>query len=78
MIWLKLGTQTIIRRKKGIFLTAFVDLEKEYNLHLSCSRHVLVDDVNRELTTEEIAEFRNMFQTLSHVLHSAERSKRKR
>ena len=59
-------------------MTAFVDLEKEYNLHLTCSRHSIVDDVNRELTAEEIAEFRNMFQTLSHVLHSVERSKRKR
>lgn len=56
----------------------FTDLENEYNLHLTCSRHDMVDDVNRELTAEEIAEFRNMFQTLSHVLHSAERSKRKR
>lgn len=56
----------------------FTDLENEYNLHLTCSRHNMVDDVNRELTAEEIVEFRNMFQTLSHVLHSAERSKRKR
>ena len=59
-------------------MTAFVDLEKEYNLHLTYSRHSIVDDVNRELTPEEIVEFRNMFQTLSHVLHSAEQSKRKR
>lgn len=49
----------------------FTDLENEYNLYLTCSRHNMVDDVNRELTAEEIAEFRTMFQTLSQAVNDA-------